>query len=484
MSGFDLYFAAYGNVTRIRSVEDIPAADLETLKRLGAAADQTGVLPKLGPEILSNFRTTIDGTTSVAVLSYQFFTGHGLRAEGLDYLLSPTGLNPNNLNSAYYQHFNVQNRFINFATNLATGGEAAADFRAEYGALSLSDAVVKAYTKIFGFAPDAAKTASLLNDQVPDGLGGTQSRAAYFAGYGQDGLDGNGTKAAMIGWLLAESVKGVQVLVGYHSYVTEYGPLQYANLGFEADLADGQARFFSDITVDYGPDSPYRAGGRLDPGSLGLVIDVGAGQSIGDYQSGYLVPGNSTTGNDTITSRIGLMAGQVIYAGAGNDTVNISGGPMLGSVFDGEGNDVLNVSVLSSGSVVLGAGYNILNIGSLGPLTFDSLGNVVRYPWLLGFTAGEDRVNFAPEMGPGAFLQADFSGATSINQVLPFVSAQTASNSNTVFQFEHEVWVYHQDGTPGVSAGDGLLWMRGGGNLTAPVPSVGVGAIQGDLHFL
>ncbi len=41
---------------------------------------------------------------------------------------------------------------------------------------------------------------------VPDGLGGQETRALYFAFYGQDGANGIGTKAAMVGWLMAEAV--------------------------------------------------------------------------------------------------------------------------------------------------------------------------------------------------------------------------------------------------------------------------------------
>lgn len=50
-----------------------------------------------------------DATTSVATLAYQFFTGKVPSLAGMDYLVSPTGPNPNNLNSAYYQHFNLEN---------------------------------------------------------------------------------------------------------------------------------------------------------------------------------------------------------------------------------------------------------------------------------------------------------------------------------------------------------------------------------------
>ena len=60
---------------------------------------------------------------------------------------------------------------------------------------------------MFGAPADAAKVAALLNTLVPDGLGGQETRAQYFAQYGGDGPNGQGTKAAMIGFLLANAVE-------------------------------------------------------------------------------------------------------------------------------------------------------------------------------------------------------------------------------------------------------------------------------------
>jgi len=139
-----------------------------------------------------------DATTTVANLSYQFFTGKTPQPGGMTYLVSPTGTNPNNLNSAYYQNFNLENRYINFAVNLGINGEGKTKFAADYGSLTLAEATKKAYTTIFGGTPTDAKITALLS-------GG---RDAYFETYGHDGLNGQGTKAAMVGWLLAEAAKG------------------------------------------------------------------------------------------------------------------------------------------------------------------------------------------------------------------------------------------------------------------------------------
>ncbi|MFZ4604547.1 MAG: hypothetical protein ACOYM8_19085, partial [Caulobacterales bacterium] len=51
-----------------------------------------------------------DASTSVATLAYQFFTGKIPSAAGLEYLVSPTGPNANNINSPYYQSFTLENR--------------------------------------------------------------------------------------------------------------------------------------------------------------------------------------------------------------------------------------------------------------------------------------------------------------------------------------------------------------------------------------
>lgn len=163
-------------------------------------------------------------TTSVATLSYLFFTGKIPGDAGMDYLVSPEGPNGNNLNSGYYQAFNLENRFINFAVNLGGSGEGRAQFEAKYGALSLLEATREAYKTIFGVAPSDAKTHALID-----------GREAYFASYGGDGSTGLGTKAAMVGWLLAEAVKA------------DVGVMARSNDAWLADVSDGSAPFAINI---------------------------------------------------------------------------------------------------------------------------------------------------------------------------------------------------------------------------------------------
>ena len=184
----------------------------------------------------------VDGTTAVAVASYGFFTGSTPTAAGLNYLVH-SGANATDLNDSYYARFTTENRYINFAVNLATGpGAGAAAFQASYGALSLVDATAKAYAAVFGAMADAAKVSALLDTLVPDGLGGQETRAQYFAQYGGDGPNGQGTKAAMIGFLLSNSVHDGS---GVYGAATEH---------YLSALAHGSAPAMgSELALHYGP---------------------------------------------------------------------------------------------------------------------------------------------------------------------------------------------------------------------------------------
>ena len=162
--------------------------------------------------------------TSVATLAYEFFTGKVPTQNGVDFLISPTGPNPNNLNSAYYAKFDTVNRYINFAVNLGKNGEAKDSFAAKYGGLSLIDATKEAYKVIFGATPTDAKAHSLID-----------SRVDYLAYYGGDGPTGIGTKAAMVGFLLAAAA------------TEDVGVMARSHDAWLTDLSDGSAPFAIDI---------------------------------------------------------------------------------------------------------------------------------------------------------------------------------------------------------------------------------------------
>jgi serralysin len=86
--------------------------------------------------------------------------------------------------------------------------------------------------------PTAEKVQRLLTPSFAVG-GKTMTRADYFAYYGGDGPNGIGTKAAMVGWLLAEAEKA------------DIGMYSKANHAFLTDLADG-APYAIDLIGTYG----------------------------------------------------------------------------------------------------------------------------------------------------------------------------------------------------------------------------------------
>ncbi len=184
---------------RLKSFSDFTAATSSTVAALalqvdGATATLASATASLSPLAAS--------TTAVATLSYEFFTQQTPTLAGLDFLVSPEGSDATNLNSTYYAKFNTENRFINFAVNLGAVGAGATAFATAAGPLTLSQVVTDAYTEIFGSAPSADKVAAIVGDAVPNGLGGTETRAQYFASYGLTDL---GTKAAAVGWLLSQA---------------------------------------------------------------------------------------------------------------------------------------------------------------------------------------------------------------------------------------------------------------------------------------
>ena len=196
----------------------------------------------------------VDGSTSVAEISYAFFTGKTPTQAGLNYLVH-SAQNTTDLNDPYYAQFTTENRYINFANNLATGpGAGAAAFQANYGSLSLTDATAKAYAAIFGTTPTADKITAILTAQVSNGLGGTETRAQYFS----DIIGGSAAsqKAAAIGFLLADSVK------------EGFGTYQQADLHFLADLAHGTAVFNVDLLAAYGT-APSLVGAPVTDTTLG-----------------------------------------------------------------------------------------------------------------------------------------------------------------------------------------------------------------------
>jgi Ca2+-binding RTX toxin-like protein len=221
------------------AILNITRASSKDAGNLAFATDLSEKMLTLTPaQAVAQIVKAAGATSSVATLAYEFFTGKIPSSGGMDYLVSPTGPNANNLNSAYYQSFSLENRYINFAVNLGKAGEGAAAFTAKYGGLSLFEATRTAYATIFGEAPSDTKLHAIL-DPTTVLNGQTFTRSDYFAYYGLDGANGIGTKAAMVGYLLAEAEKA------------DLGVYAKVNDAFLTDLADG-ATFAVDMVGVYG----------------------------------------------------------------------------------------------------------------------------------------------------------------------------------------------------------------------------------------
>ena len=422
------------------------------------------------------------GVTEVAVLSYGFFTGTTLRASGLDYLLSPTGPNPDNLQSAYYAGFDTENRYINFAVNLGKVGEGAAAFQTTYGSLTLQQTADKAYATIFGAA--ATEPTDLLTAAVSNGLGGTYTRADYLAAYGGDGLTGIGTKAALVGWLLSVAAE-----------TGEQGPYAQAAVAYLQDVApDNQAQFGAPFLATYGAGGDYAPGGRHDPGLPGYTLTITHDQSVflfASFNPGLptyaTAPAYASGGNDVVTSTTGLDAGDSdrahtiagVQLGAGNDTLTVTGGFASGLIDAGAGNDTITLSAFN-GYIITGLGYDTVTIGS-----FTSLSGPNGFtPEISDFARGQDQLIFTDAVGPGRVTAIDVRGAASLAAALAVVAGETVAGANTVFEYGGDTYVFHQNGDPavniGVAAGsDGLIQLVG---VTGAVLDAHNGAAF-DIHF-
>lgn len=180
-------------------------------------------------------------TTTVALTSYQFFTGKSPGAPGLKYLVNSPD-NTSDLNDAggMYAGMNTENRYINFAANLGLAGEGKGAFAAAYGGLTFRQAVEKAYDAIIG--KSYAQAAGI---NVQAAIDGVVATAGYFDALASERMGGFdhdlAMKAGMIGYLLVE---GQKAHVGVYARAVE---------NFYLDLTDNAAQHNVDLVAIYGP---------------------------------------------------------------------------------------------------------------------------------------------------------------------------------------------------------------------------------------
>ncbi|MDG2523147.1 hypothetical protein P7B02_16575 [Caulobacter segnis] len=407
---------------------------------------------------------SVNATSAVAIATYGFLTDTSLTGGGLDYLVSAHGSNPNNLNSAYYKGFSLENRYINFAVNIAKEPGSQAKFLTDYAPLTLAETLKKAYGQIFGASKTDAEFSAML----------TPERAAYFASYGGDGANGVGTKAALIGWLLAEAVKA------------DAGPYALAVKNMLLDIADdGSTHASNRFLASWGPGGDYAQGGASAPGLPGekVVIQSNWNVDVTKPSPTSNVHAVATEGDDVIVSTTGLELGASIHTRGGNDTITISGGLTRGDIDSGSGNDVIVVSG-ADGQITTGTGHDWVQITGFGPLhNHGIVPDIIPTAIITDFEQGKDYVGFNAELGAGAKLDIQTAylwraGAT-LQDALTVVAGMTAAGKNSVFEWNGNTYVFHQNGKAELELEDGLVMLAGVTGL-----SVANGPqMAGDIHF-
>ncbi|WP_269715998.1 hypothetical protein [Caulobacter sp. NIBR2454] len=236
---------AYQNITRVDAGSAKAAGDVATLTNLWNRVD-AGTLSTT--EAVREIMALAKDTSAVAVLSYQFFTGETPTVDGLDFLVNAIDtLNPTDLTDAYYNNFNLENRYINFAANLGLSGEGAQSFNQAYGGLTFEGAVRKAYGEIIGIAE---ATAAGVNAEAA--IADIASRKDYFDALASARINSTtnqdlAAKAGLVGYILGEAVKAN---VGLYANALE---------NFFFDLADSEAQFNVSLVAAYSNDTAWMA---------------------------------------------------------------------------------------------------------------------------------------------------------------------------------------------------------------------------------
>ena len=265
----------------------------------------------------------VQGTFEVAESTYQFFTGTGVSAAGLSFLEGNAGSgNANGLNTAYYTQFNTENRYYNFAINLAgAGGAGNASFVSTYGTLTFAQTVATAYETIVGSSNVGTAAA---NAAIAD----ITSRLSFFTSVAQTragGIDAGGAagqnialKAVVVGYILEEANKAD---VGTYAKAIDQLEAAVAAQGAGAGIS---SPFGSNIITTFGA-----SGSGFNSGFAALGANANA-------QTNFTL----TTGIDAPN----LTTGSVQYIG----TVNVNG----------NGSNVVNPSTLQAGDQIRATGAN------------------------------------------------------------------------------------------------------------------------------
>ena len=333
------------------------APDSSTSLLFQASANQNAAGTQSDAQTLAGVFNSVgvQATFEVAESTYQFFTGATTSQAGLAYLEGTTGSgNANGLDTAYYNGtggsitapsttngFNTENRYYNFALNLATGaGAGASNFSSSYGGLTFAQTVAAAYENIVGSANVGTANANAAIADITSRMGYFQQVAATRGGDATALSNPNGSlalKAVVVGYILEEANKA------------DVGTYAKAIDQFEASVAQGNAIFNTNLL------NTYQAGGSGFNTGVGLTGTTGTlGQTLA------FTPGtdtfNTTAGNTTFVGQVGgatagtagtsptLGPSDIVNAAGGNNTLitNVVTGGAAGATQNASGGAILN----------------------------------------------------------------------------------------------------------------------------------------------
>ncbi len=465
MATLDNLITLYRNVHRLPAGGELPASATAQLTLMAQGIDIARNGQQAG-DIWSYasaarwIQDSAKATTQVAVLSYAFLADTSLSTAGADYLVAANGANPHNLNSAHYAPFNTVNRYINFAVSLVKGGEAKDAFIQEYGASGTAfDTFSKAYFKLFGVHKTQTEALEMLSEEVPNGRGGTYTRGEFFAEVGGDGGNGLGMRAAMVGWLMAVAAQ------------ENKGPYSEAMRAYLADIGvDGQANAAKGFLALYGAGGRYAPGGVDDPGLPGERAKFEHDWNVDavNQEPAHDTHVLASDGNDMISPILsdqgGLDAGRHIRTGGGNDMVRVDNGVMRGLIDTGTGNDMIMLERFD-GRIITGSGHDTIDLGTFADMHLAG-GKAVDIPVIEDFQKGFDLLIFPGFVGPGQKKDLAFVTTAAFDDALAAYAGGTAANSNTVFEWNGDTYVFHQNGVAGLDTGDGLIKLAGVTGLT------------------
>ena len=403
----------------------------------------------------------VQATFEVAESTYQFFTGSLTSAPGQTYLEGSNAAgspNTNGLNSTYYSQFNTENRYYNFAVNLATtGGAGASAFASAYGNISiaptgtsngLSPFIQAAYETIVGSANVGTAAA---NAAITD----IYSRLSYFTAVAQQragGVDAGGAagqnialKAVIVGYILEEANKA------------DVGTYAKALDQFEASIAAGNGLYSTSLTASY------------SPGGAGFNTGVGTTTSNTGGVNGGGAGVNLTPNVETVTGT-SFNGGLFFNAPSGTYLQTLNTGDVLNGTGTSATLNVTTQSNTAAGATVVPTlnnipTINVINLtpGAIGPETIDlsSTTNQVKTINVQQSTGPLNIINNAGALtalsvgNTGGFLTTVTSTGTVLNgtsDTLALTSNASAGGNNAVSIAGYEIVNFNAVAATGASA--------------------------------